>query len=248
MLDDNRDGVLTRTEVFGTEPPPDLFTSVDVNRNGTIARDEWHWSLASFDHLDKNRDGRLTREEFSGTVPGATRSQAYQAGHDSGLIEAVQRAVRIASGIRDGTLKGSANWSRRIRGTTRGWARAPTTRRGIARPFGSAIERVSGPVSVQRDFFLAVSGVPGDHRAVFRWLLGIIAFLVAAGIQTRVDWAAERTNVPRAVCEAALAHTLRDKTEAAYHRTDLFDRRRELMDTWAKFATAKPADVVSIRA
>jgi hypothetical protein len=54
------------------------------------------------------------------------------------------------------------------------------------------------------------------------------------------DWAAEKTNVPRAVCEAALAHTLRDKTEAAYYRTDLFDRRRELMDTWAKFATAKP--------
>ncbi|MBE3111611.1 MAG: site-specific integrase [Acidobacteria bacterium] len=62
------------------------------------------------------------------------------------------------------------------------------------------------------------------------------------------DWAAERTNVPSAVCEAALAHTLRDKTEAAYHRTDLFDRRRELMNTWAKFATSKPADVVSIRA
>ena len=62
------------------------------------------------------------------------------------------------------------------------------------------------------------------------------------------DWAAEKTNVPRAVCEAALAHTLRDKTEAAYNRTDLFDRRRELMDTWAKFATTKPADVVSIRA
>jgi len=62
------------------------------------------------------------------------------------------------------------------------------------------------------------------------------------------DWAAEKTNVPRAVCEAALAHTLRDKTEAAYHRTDLFDRRRELMDSWARFATAKPADVVAIRA
>jgi integrase len=62
------------------------------------------------------------------------------------------------------------------------------------------------------------------------------------------DWAAEKTNVPRAVCEAALAHTLRDKTEAAYHRTDLFDRRRELMDTWARFATTTPADVVSMRA
>ena len=62
------------------------------------------------------------------------------------------------------------------------------------------------------------------------------------------DWAAERTNVPRAVCEAALAHTLRDKTEAAYHRTDLFERRRDLMTTWARFATAKRGRVVAIRA
>ena len=52
------------------------------------------------------------------------------------------------------------------------------------------------------------------------------------------DWAAEHTNAPRAVCEAALAHTLANKTEAAYHRTDLFDRRRDLMDTWSAFATA----------
>lgn len=87
ILDDNRDGVLTRIEVFGTEPPPDLFTSVDANRNGTIARDEWHWSLGTFDRLDKNRDAQLTREEFLGTVPGATRSQAYRAGYDRGLIE-----------------------------------------------------------------------------------------------------------------------------------------------------------------
>ena len=62
------------------------------------------------------------------------------------------------------------------------------------------------------------------------------------------DWAAEQTNTPRAVCEAALAHTLRDKTEAAYHRTDLFERRRELMSLWAAFATAKSADVVPMRA
>ena len=62
------------------------------------------------------------------------------------------------------------------------------------------------------------------------------------------DWAAERTNVARAVCEAALAHAVSDKTEAAYFRSDLFEQRRSLMDTWAKFATAKPADVVSIRA
>jgi integrase len=39
------------------------------------------------------------------------------------------------------------------------------------------------------------------------------------------DWASERTNIPRDVCESALAHSLRDKTEAAYKRTDLFDKR-----------------------
>jgi integrase len=60
------------------------------------------------------------------------------------------------------------------------------------------------------------------------------------------DWASERTNTPQAVCEAALAHTVRAKTEAAYNRTDLFERRRKLMGAWAAFATAKPADVVSL--
>ena len=62
------------------------------------------------------------------------------------------------------------------------------------------------------------------------------------------DWSAERTNFPRAVCEAALAHVVRDKAEAAYLRSDLFDLRRSLMDTWAAFATAKTASVVPIRA
>jgi len=55
------------------------------------------------------------------------------------------------------------------------------------------------------------------------------------------DWAAERTHVPRAVCEAALAHAVRDKVEAAYLRTDLFERRRELMHAWAAFATGNEA-------
>jgi integrase len=47
------------------------------------------------------------------------------------------------------------------------------------------------------------------------------------------DFAAERTSVPREVAEAALAHTLSDKVEAAYRRSDLFDKRRKLMMQWA---------------
>ena len=49
------------------------------------------------------------------------------------------------------------------------------------------------------------------------------------------DWAAEQTNTPREVVEAALAHTVRNPTEAAYARSDLFARRRRLMDDWAAY-------------
>jgi integrase len=49
------------------------------------------------------------------------------------------------------------------------------------------------------------------------------------------DWAAERTTFPRELAEASLAHTLKDKTEAAYQRGDLLSRRRALMDAWAAF-------------
>ena len=59
-------------------------------------------------------------------------------------------------------------------------------------------------------------------------------------------WAAERTTIPREVCEAALAHTITNKAEAAYQRSDLFDRRRDLMERWAAYLSEKPADVVSI--
>lgn len=53
------------------------------------------------------------------------------------------------------------------------------------------------------------------------------------------DWAAERTNYPREVAEAALAHMVGDKVEAAYRRGDLFEKRRRLMRDWAKFCTGR---------
>ena len=49
------------------------------------------------------------------------------------------------------------------------------------------------------------------------------------------DWAADQTAFPREVAEACLAHVLRDATEAAYRRSDLFGKRRELMAAWAGF-------------
>lgn len=49
------------------------------------------------------------------------------------------------------------------------------------------------------------------------------------------DWAAERTSYPNEVSEMALAHAVEDKTEAAYRRGDLFDKRRQMMADWAAF-------------
>ena len=49
------------------------------------------------------------------------------------------------------------------------------------------------------------------------------------------DWAAERTRYPKEVVDKALAHKLVDRVEAAYRRTDFFDRRRKLMLEWARY-------------
>ena len=49
------------------------------------------------------------------------------------------------------------------------------------------------------------------------------------------DWAAEETDHSREVMEAALAHVVRNRVEAAYARSDLFERRRILMDDWARY-------------
>ena len=62
-----------------------------------------------------------------------------------------------------------------------------------------------------------VAAVPHGFRSSFR------------------DWAAELTDHPREVIEAALAHVVQNKVEAAYARSDLFERRRRLMDDWEAY-------------
>jgi len=61
------------------------------------------------------------------------------------------------------------------------------------------------------------------------------------------DWAAERTNVPREIAELCLAHFVGSAVERAYRRSDLFDKRRELMERWARFCCPASADVIKLR-
>ncbi len=67
---------------------------------------------------------------------------------------------------------------------------------------------------------LGIGAVPHGFRSSFR------------------DWAAECSDAPREVCELALAHVNTNAIEAAYRRTDLFERRRALMEQWGAFLAA----------
>jgi len=81
-------------------------------------------------------------------------------------------------------------------------------------PRGGALSDMSISAVCRR---MQVDAVPHGFRSTFR------------------DWCAESTNYPREVAEMALAHTVGNSVEAAYRRGELLDKRRHLMDSWARF-------------
>ena len=70
---------------------------------------------------------------------------------------------------------------------------------------------------------LGIEGTPHGMRSSFR------------------DWCSE-TGVAREVAEAALAHVVKNRVEAAYARSDLLDRRREVMQAWAAYLASERRD------
>ncbi|WP_417249792.1 tyrosine-type recombinase/integrase [Celeribacter sp.] len=60
------------------------------------------------------------------------------------------------------------------------------------------------------------------------------------------DWCSESAHADREVAEAALAHSLGNKVEQAYARSDLFERRRSLMNAWGRFVTRQDGEVVEL--
>ena len=84
--------------------------------------------------------------------------------------------------------------------------------------------------------FPTVDGTPIPEQALRRLLQDQQIAAVPHGFRSTFrDWAAEDTDHPREVIEAALAHTVHNQVEAAYARSDLFERRRRLMDDWAEY-------------
>jgi integrase len=61
------------------------------------------------------------------------------------------------------------------------------------------------------------------------------------------DWVSEDTQFPGDVAEAALAHAIPNKVEAAYRRGNLLEKRRKVMDVWGAFCTGRGAKLVRLR-
>ena len=86
--------------------------------------------------------------------------------------------------------------------------------------------------------FPVASGNPLSNMTHSKLLQGLGVDCVPHGFRSSFrDWAAEQTDAPHAVMEAALAHIVSNAVEAAYARSDLFDRRRRLMDAWESYLT-----------
>jgi integrase len=86
--------------------------------------------------------------------------------------------------------------------------------------------------------FTANQRRPVSHAIMLQVLQRMSWYLTMHGFRsTFSDWCAERTNFPSELREMALAHAVGNKVEAAYRRGDLFEKRRQLMDAWARFCT-----------
>jgi integrase len=103
--------------------------------------------------------------------------------------------------------------------------------------------RENDQVTVEEFIFRgAKPGKPLSNMAMDMLLRRMNSNVTVHGFRSTFrDWASERTNFPSEVAETALAHAISSKVEAAYRRTDLFDKRRKLMEAWAAYCATPKA-------
>jgi integrase len=120
-----------------------------------------------------------------------------------------------------------------------------------------AVELLQALPRVAGNDYVFLGGKPGkglDRSSMVEVLrsLGPKDITIHGFRSTFRDWASEQTNYPREVAEMALAHVVADKTEAAYRRGDLIEKRARLMAEWSTYCASTPRDaggvVIAIRA
>ena len=150
----------------------------------------------------------------------------------------------ILTGVRSGEVRGAV-WDE-VDLASHTWA-LPAERTKMQRPHRVPLSRGAlriiraVPHIVGQDFIF-----PGDQggrmtdvplrKELHKLMTGVTVHGFRSSFR---QWSEEQTSFPKAVCELALSHVNKDRVEAAYQRSDLFERRRELMEAWDQFLAAK---------
>ena len=169
--------------------------------------------------------GALARVRGSGAYPGAMLAFEF-------LVLAAARSGEVRNARWEQIDRDGAVWTIPAERMKAGREhRVPLSPRALEVLDGAA-ELFDGQGLV----FPSPTGRVLNHAALTNLLHGLGIDAVAHGFRSSFrDWAAECTDAPREVCELALAHVNSDRVEAAYRRSDLFDRRRVLMNDWAAY-------------
>jgi integrase len=163
--------------------------------------------------------------------------------NDRTTIGKLALELLILTACRSGEVRG-AKWSEFSKGFDCWTIPAIRMKAGVAHriPQSAAAKEVMARVSAIRvkDGDLVFPGQEYGKALSDMTLLKILRdaklpFTVHGFRSSFRDWVAEMTEYPREIAEAALAHTLQNKVEAAYRRTDYFEKRRAMMDDWATF-------------
>jgi integrase len=113
-----------------------------------------------------------------------------------------------------------------------------------------AIDIVRAALATHSSDFVFPGIRPGKHLSSMAFEMVLRRMRINSTVHgfrsTFRDWAGERTHFPRELAESALAHVVGDETERAYRRGDALEKRRELMDAWARFCEPKTDNIVSL--
>jgi len=193
-------------------------------------------------HLDQMLPKRqkLTRGHHA-ALPFAQVPEFIAKLHERPALAATALEFLLLSASRSGEVRG-ARW-REIDVGERIWT-VPAARMKSKRehrvPLTKRMLKLLGKPPENKDglIFPGPSGDKPLSETAFAMLLDRMGYgsVTAHGFRSSFrDWAAEKTSTPHEVAEMALAHVIANRTEAAYRRGDLFEKRRQLMEKWATF-------------
>ena len=195
-----------------------------------------------------NRRGDAQRSRSQAALPHAAVATALAIVHGTDAWAGTKLAFRflVLTAARSGEVRG-ALWAE-IDAAKELWT-VPGTRMkaGVEHrvPLSSAAMAVLAEAQAISDHtglvFPSVTGKPMSDSTLSKLLKENNVGAVPHGFRSSFrDWAAERTSFHREVVEAALAHKVANKVEAAYFRTDLLEKRGELMQQWADYLSLHP--------